>query len=224
MKGCPFCRNEPNSLPCVNDQDYNTKIRRISAGLPQDGTGKSFENWNHLGKPKVSKALLEVQRFAGEPKGLLVLAGPRGTGKTHLALAVAEQRIAEESPVLYSKIPRLLMRLRTSLSAQPPAMNYQETFDIWANTPMAIFDDLGQERDSDWVQESLLLLLDMRYESRTPTIITTNLDGQGIKDRYGYALFDRLTDIGTGITKQIQCNWESYRQQEENVHRTNTTS
>ena len=210
VASCSSCRGEPNSLPCVNDKDYDSKIRHMAAGLPSEGAHK-VGVWENL-SPVMEKAYYKVLRFIENPQGILVLAGPRGTGKTHLGLMIAEERVMAKLGVLYSKVPRLLMNLRTSLSSQNPNLGYQELFDRWVNIPCAILDDLGQERDSDWVQESLMLLLDMRYESNMATVITTNLDAQGIRERYGSALYDRLMDTKTGIVTQVYCNWPSYRQ------------
>lgn len=200
----------PNSLPCVHDKDYDSKVRHIAAGLPAEGTRK-IGAWENL-SPAMEKAYAKVLQFIKTSQGMLVLAGPRGTGKTHLGLMIAEERVMAKLGVLYSKVPRLLMNLRTSLSAQAPNLGYQELFDRWVNIPCAVLDDLGQERDSDWVQESLMLLLDMRYEARTATVITTNLDSHGIRERYGSALYDRLMDTETGLVTQVYCNWPSYRQ------------
>ena len=210
VKGCSSCMGVPNSLPCVNDKDYDSKVRHIAAGLPPEGSNK-IGGWKN-NSPAIKKAYEKVIQFVQNPQGMLVLAGPRGTGKTHLGLMIAEERVAAKAGVLYSKVPRLLMNLRTSLSAQPPNLGYQEMFDRWVNIPCAVLDDLGQEKDSDWVQESLMLLLDMRYESTMATVITTNLDGQGIRERYGSALYDRLMDTQTGLATQVTCNWPSYRQ------------
>ena len=111
--------------------------------------------------------------FAQEPEGWLLLTGTYGCGKTHLAAAIANQRLAQGEPALFMVVPDLLDHLRAAFSPASE-VSYDELFDQLRTTPLLILDDLGTQSSTPWAQEKLFQLLNHRYNAHLPTLITTN--------------------------------------------------
>lgn len=111
--------------------------------------------------------------YAQEPEGWLLLTGTFGCGKTHLAAAIANHRLAMGEPVVFMVVPDLLDHLRATYSPQSP-VSYDNLFDQLRATPLLILDDLGTQSSTPWAQEKLFQLLNYRYNAHLPTVITTN--------------------------------------------------
>ena len=127
--------------------------------------------------------------YAEKPEGWLVLKGGYGCGKTHLAAAIANQRIAIGHSALFVSTPDLLDHLRAAFS--PNAVTgYDERFEQIRNAPLLILDDLGTQSNSDWAQEKLYQIFNHRYNNRLPTVVTTNLELEAIEIRIRSRMVD----------------------------------
>ena len=113
-------------------------------------------------------------QFAREPQDWLVLTGPVGAGKTHLAAAIANYQVQQGNPVSFLVVPDLLDHLRSTFAPESQ-VTYDELFDKMRNAPLLILDDLGTQSTTPWAQEKLFQLLNHRYNGRLPTVITTSL-------------------------------------------------
>lgn len=156
---------------------------------------------------KTSVALTEELRFdyetalqyAQDPKGWLVFTGSYGTGKTHLAAAIANYRVRQGNPVLFVSVPDLLDQLRASFSPESP-VSYDEHFDQVRTIDLLVLDDLGTQNTTPWGAEKLYQLLNYRYATRLPTVITTNQLVEDMDPRLG----SRLRDHGVVTVLQMQ--------------------
>ncbi len=131
-----------------------------------------------------------AQEYAQHPEGWLVFRGGYGCGKTHLATAIANACVEQGMPVLFITVPDLLDYLRAAF-APNSLQSYDERFDEIRGAPLLILDDLGTEQGTPWALEKLFQLLNFRYMSRLPTVITTNLELEDLEPR----LRSRLADI-----------------------------
>ncbi len=128
--------------------------------------------------------------YAQDPQGWLFLQGTYGSGKTHLAVAIANYRLELGEPVLFMTVPDLLDHLRATFSPDAP-VEYDELFERIRTTPLLILDDLGTESSTPWAQEKLYQLLNHRYLHRLSTVITTNSDLERIDPRIRSRLVDK---------------------------------
>lgn len=147
-----------------------------------------------VGMPEaIRRALREVyemcQAYARDPHGWLVLLGGYGAGKTHLAAAIANYRVALGHPVLFVVVPDLLDYLRSTFSPNSDA-GLDERMETIREIPLLILDDLGAHNSTPWAQEKMFQILNHRYNSRLPTVITTNQRLEELDPRIASRLAD----------------------------------
>ena len=125
----------------------------------------------------LEQAFYAAQKFAERPQGWLVLMGSYGTGKTHLAAAIGHYRAAMGNEPIFTVVPDLLDHLRATFSPSSAA-SYDHVFNQVRSADLLILDDLGTQSATPWAREKLYQILNYRYETKLPTVITTasNLD------------------------------------------------
>lgn len=143
-----------------------------------------------------SVAVKAVRTFIGSSKTFLLLTGSPGCGKS---VAAAEGIWARRAGVFFRAVSA------AKLSAFDTAD--RQAFDKLCRTPLLVLDDLGAETLHDGWRPALDELIDERYGARRRTILTSNLDPQGFKARYGDRIADRIR--GDGYVQQ--CGDKSLR-------------
>jgi DNA replication protein DnaC len=133
-----------------------------------DGSGLNRETQENL-----RRAYERARTFAANPQGWLLLMGGYGCGKTHLAVAIANERIQQGHSALFVVVPDLLDYLRATFSPTSP-VTYDERFEEIRTAPLLILDDLGAQSTTSWATEKLYQILNYRYNAQLPTLITTN--------------------------------------------------
>jgi DNA replication protein DnaC len=182
---------------CVLDESAEKRLERLQRYSSLGPlTRLTFANLNGRGRspnPEDQRrfaALVEdARRFAEEPSGWLLVHGASGAGKTHVAAAIANACIEHGIPALFVVVPDLLDHLRAAYN--PAAeIGYDSLFEQVRNARVLILDDLGTQNATAWAQEKLFQIVNHRYNSRQPTVVTTNLP----VDRLDERLRMRLTD------------------------------
>ncbi len=138
----------------------------------------------------LERAMNTAQKYAEKPKGWLILMGGYGSGKTHLAAAIANYRAHLGAPPLFIMVPDLLDHLRATFSPKSE-VSYDRRFDEIRATPLLILDDLGTQSMTPWVREKLYQLFNYRYNAELPTVITTADTLEEIDERIRSRLLDK---------------------------------
>lgn len=167
------------------------ELRRI--GFPE----AEMRNWtfsnDDLTNEQITKAAQRyVENFSElrkAGKGLLFY-GNTGTGKTYTACEIANALIDKGYPVLVTNFARILNTLQGTFEKQ-------EYIDGFNNYQLLVIDDLGIERDTAYAKEQVFNIIDSRYRSGLPMIITTNLTMEKIKnpeDIENRRIYDRILE------------------------------
>lgn len=147
---------------------FATRIRR--AGFRAQ---KTVEEFDFGFNPSINQTLiteLATARFVAEPANVLIV-GPCGTGKSHLAQAFGHAAVRQGYDVLFATQAQLVGSLQTARAIG----TYERRFRALAKVKLLIIDDLGLRPLRPQQDEDLHELIAERHE-RAPTIVTSNLD------------------------------------------------
>jgi DNA replication protein DnaC len=131
----------------------------------------------------------EARKFAEEPCAWLVIVGPVGSGKTHLACAVANYRISHGHPAFYITAAELLDHLRAAFSPGSE-IEYDELFEQIKDSPLLVLDNLNYSATTAWSKGKLDQLLEHRFNSKLPTLITTSTPIEEFENDYAGHISD----------------------------------
>jgi DNA replication protein DnaC len=134
------------------------------------------KTWTAQHEQSLKQAKLLTQGFVRDypttEKGLLLM-GPSGVGKTHLAVAALKELIRRGHAGLFCDYRELLKEIQASYN---PASESTEMgiLEPIRTVELLVLDDLGASKPSVWVLDIIALVLNARYNERRMTILTTN--------------------------------------------------
>jgi len=136
----------------------------------------------------------------------LVLVGPAGNGKTHLAKAIGITFLERLARVRFWVVPAFLDQLRATFAPES-LKNFEEEMRYLAYVPdLVVMDDYGTQSGTPWANERLYLVLNLRYEKRLRTVVTCNRpEALQDEDRIRSRLYD------TSICQVVHCRGEDVR-------------
>lgn len=135
-----------------------------------------------------------TQEFSKDSGDGLILTGPSGSGKSHLAVAIVKAIAATGKTAIFQSVPELLARLRATYEKGGNEDAEEEIFDSLNSCDLLVLDDIGAEKQSVWTEEKLYLLIDRRYRDKRSTIVTTNLRPVDLETALGTRAMDRLLE------------------------------
>jgi DNA replication protein DnaC len=224
----------------LNARDADGTLRWHSPGCPACGRARMARSLmqraaiaprfadcrfdNFQAATEAQRAVLaQCARYAREfgamrERGIcLILRGRPGTGKNHLATAIARSVLARGFTVLNATAHEIVRRVRDSWHRHEnphdnamSAMSEAQVIREFAAADLLIIDEVGRTyRSRDRAEPvELFNVIDARYRQRAPTVVISNLDTAGIEQALGVAAYDRLREGGGELAN---FDWDSHR-------------
>ncbi|MDF9909587.1 UNVERIFIED_ORG: DNA replication protein DnaC [Pantoea brenneri] len=181
--------------------------------LPERFAGATLDNYQPVNDDaarclKLCKAYAAKWPERLKQGGGLVMCGKPGTGKNHLALAIAKHVINEhQNSALFTTALRIA-RLFKSTWSKNSERTEAEVIRIYTDPELLIIDEVGVQFGSEAEKLILFEIINTRYERMMPTILISNLPKDELAAFIGERVIDRMND-GGGCT--LAFTWESYR-------------
>lgn len=219
--GCPPCAVEKRELQIKADmaemaekQDAERIDRKLGRALiPKRFAGKRFDEYVAV-SPAQQKNLSECIAYADNfdeyfkaGRSLLLLGKP-GTGKTHLAAAIAWRiMINTKHSAVYRTVGGILQFIKGSYSNDA---EYSETdaYELFTSPSLLIIDEVGATKPTEFELTTLFAIINGRYEDKLPTIVISNLQPTELGPVMGERAIDRLREGGGSA---LVFNWDSER-------------
>jgi DNA replication protein DnaC len=166
----------------------------------QDKFGNRYKD-KEIVREKVTEAHIKNLRnavnaaahFAEDPQGWLILLGQSYCGKTHLAAAIGNHRLALGGQAILAEISTLLDYLKATFRPSSDVSFDRRSHEI-RTTPLLMLDDLKESGASSvWAEDKLSQILSHRYHAHLPTVITSTLDPDSFAKNYP-ALWNKVLD------------------------------
>ena len=156
------------------------KYLLASSDIPARYADCDFGTYKTEASPALAAAKITLEKWADQypvsRTGLLVV-GPSGVGKTHLCVAALKQLLRKGIRCRFCDYRELLKQIQNSYNPAVQATELQVLAPIF-DTEVLLLDDLGAVKPSEWVWDTVSLVLNTRYNDNRTTIITTNfMDG-----------------------------------------------
>lgn len=153
------------------------------------------------------------REYFTQGKGLY-LEGPCGTGKTHLAIAIALAIINTGVPVICKTSIDILGDIKRCYERNSEVTE-EKVLEAYKTVDLLIIDDLGKEQVTEWSVPVLYSILNERYEALLPTIITTNYNTTALAEKLSAkgdaetatAIISRFVES----SKRVTMSWADYR-------------
>lgn len=194
------------------------RFRRLleAARVPRRYASCSFQTFNSEVSPSIRWAFDQAWRFALDypvvDRGLLLM-GPVGVGKTHLAVAILQGLIEKGVPCLFYPFGSLLKEIQGSYDPISQTSEVEILAGVY-ETEVLVLDELGASKPTDWVRDTMMQIINTRYNDKRLTIFTTNyLDERRkekeeiLEDRIGVRLRSRLFEM----CKTVKMDGDDYR-------------
>ena len=201
-------------------KDELEKIQKVfkNSNMTKRGIKRTFDSFevnkaNRRAYEIAKKYAEDWDKFKNDGTGLIFI-GQFGTGKTHLAFAIANYLLNQGVPVVFETLINLMEKLKLGYE-KDTNLGYYEIIKLYCECDLLIIDDLGKEKLSEWVLEKLFQIINSRYENMLPILITTNYNEKEIIKRLSYnndgiaaqSLVSRLNEV----CLEVNMNFGDYR-------------
>jgi DNA replication protein DnaC len=200
------CRNEDRKAKLLEAANIPRRHRECSleSYQPAKGNGSQLLAFNY--------AFRLVREYPAVDRGLLYMGGC-GVGKTHLSASILRGLAEKGVPCLFYEFGSLLKEIQNSYNPVSQTSELKVLAPIF-EAEVLVLDELGASKSTDWVRDTMMQVINTRYNDRKLTIFTTNyLDArrtqaeETLEDRIGVRLRSRLFEM----CKTVLVDGDDYR-------------
>lgn len=183
---------------CLKNLQKAIAYERLNVNLPLDNCSfgsfslQYYQGENRIHMQRILDYCVKYASQFHENAPSLFFKGRTGLGKTHLALAIANEVIAKGYGVIYSAVQNFAVSLEKERFERGEDWATSDTNSQLLSCDLLIVDDLGTEFSSSYVNAALYNLINTRLIARKPTIISTNLSMKELEDRYSERFASRI--------------------------------
>jgi DNA replication protein DnaC len=180
-----------------------TEQRLRETRIPPRYQRCTLDNFVTYQNEELLRAVATARRFASTfpvvQKGLMLI-GPPGIGKTHIGVSVLRDVVQRTGATgLYYDTRALLKDIRNTYNPVTHTAEIDVIRPVM-EAELLVLDDLGAERLTDWVEETMSLIVNTRYNERRATIFTSNYEDipdevNSLLVRVGFRLHSRLREM-----------------------------
>lgn len=184
---------------CLEPRLARARATGMNSVLPKRYRGVSFDRppvteMNDIVVGEVRRWVEGLRENLDEGRGIWLM-GDTGTGKTTLAMLISKEALRQGHTVAIYSMPKLLSRIRATFGAEQGEDSYVEFFERLCEVDLLHIDDLGAEKQTEWVLEQLYALINERYERQKSVVVTTNLTQEELETQIGPRTVSRLIEI-----------------------------
>jgi DNA replication protein DnaC len=161
----------------------NLKERKFEKGIKKRFLDCSFENY----KGKNYK----TEFVKSNKEENILISGNAGSGKTHLACAYMSVKLWHGENCIFITTAEVLMDIRASFK-DDSKITEEELIENFINIDILFLDDIGIEKTTEWVLQTLYLIIDGRYSEKKQTVFTSNLSPKEISEKLGDRMASRI--------------------------------
>ncbi len=190
---------------CDCRQSEHTQRLFDEARIPPRYRRCDFESFQvYRQNEKLAIAVAAVKRFADNfpnvGKGFCLI-GPHGIGKTHLAVAALRAALARGNQGIFYEVSDLLRLIRSTYNPVTKTAE-MEILQPLLSAQLLVLDDVGKEKTSEWVEETMTFIVNSRYNQRLTTIFTSNYEDNpdvealdSLRVRVGSRMYSRMHEM-----------------------------
>ena len=186
---------------------YENRIKALAA--PKRFADKNFSNFTRDADNEQAYIAcgMYARNFADSlaTGGGLILSGMVGTGKTHLAIAIAKQIIKKGRSAKYTTARGIVTSIRDSWGNN--GVSEAEVIERLVNFDLLIVDEVGLQFGTDSERVHFFDVMGHRYDEVKPTILIGNLSIDEMSESLGERVIDRMREKGTAVV----FDWASRR-------------
>lgn len=218
---CEKCLEEAQAEKAARDQaearcpDRSRAMER--AGIPKRYQSRTLDNFRIQGEGQrkavqICKDYAENFAEVAELGRCLIMAGGTGSGKTHLATAIANRILSDGHSATFTSVREIVGRIRATWRKDADKTE-DDVIASYGRVDLLIIDEVGVQFDTDAERLAMFDVINRRYQDVKPTIVISNLpmdaeNAPSIRGTLGDRVIDRLRENGG---KMIAFGWPSYR-------------
>lgn len=197
---CKICNdkgfNNGKKCVCLSTLEKEFALSELNDALPIDSSG--FENFStSFYPPECREQMTDIFEFCkaysaafNKKSGSILMTGNTGLGKTHLSLSIVKNAVEKGFNAAYGSAQNFLSKIENEHFSRGDERT--DTLDMLINADLLIFDDLGTEFSSPYINSTIYSIINTRLLAQKPTVISTNLTLEDMRNRYGDRILSRI--------------------------------